>query len=275
MHRIIYFAKPTKTHPDRHEWETAQIVIFLQAVGRQEGLEEAKELLRRKHWQPIRLILHTPVEAHLAASADAQIWEAFQVAKRDGFYWRVFPDTFGPGEKRSGQYFSPAVGEEFMDRVIANAGGRRLTQEGRSVQNRNADYLLERWVFELKDLQEEGLEKIERQEKLAKFYAPRQWGDDVAILPDDLGEDELRRYLDIIGGPIQTQVKSASKQIRQTKAQFGGEHLQGGLIFLNTGYGSLPPALFEMLVERYAKKDSTQIASCVCISVWGRVEERR
>ena len=44
--------------------------------------------------------------------------------------------------------------------------------------------------------------------------------------------------------------------------------MHGGLIFLNTGYGSLPPALFESLVERYSAKDSSQIECCVCISTW-------
>lgn len=37
---------------------------------------------------------------------------------------------------------------------------------------------------------------------------------------------------------------------------------------MNTGYGSLPPTLFEHLVERYARKDTTQIDDQVCISAW-------
>ena len=63
-------------------------------------------------------------------------------------------------------------------------------------------------------------------------------------------------------------MKSASKQIRQTKELLGNVGLRGGLIFLNTGYGSLPPALFEKLVGRYAAKDSSQIEHCLCISAW-------
>jgi hypothetical protein len=49
--------------------------------------------------------------------------------------------------------------------------------------------------------------------------------------------------------------------------QIGTSGLRGGLIFLNAGYGSLPPALFEDLVEWHAAKCS-HIDCCICISAW-------
>jgi len=268
VQRIIYAAKPAKTHPDRHEWETAQVVILLLAHDQAIGIAMAEDCLRRRHWQPVRLVMHSLLNEERVRAEGGEIWDAYQVAQSGQVFCRAFSDTFAPGQKRNGAILSPAIGEEFIDRIVARAGGRRLTLEEIGEGQRNADYLLNDWVFELKDLQEEGLLKSERQQKLAALYTPDRWGSEVELSAENLTEPEYREYLDIVGGPIKTQVKSASKQIRQTKILLGRNNIRGGLIFLNTGYGTLPPALFEKLVVRYASKDSTQIESCVCISIW-------
>jgi hypothetical protein len=268
VQRIVYSAKPAKGHPDLCEWETAQVVIFLSAADQGDGLTKAQDCLRRRHWQPIRLVMHTPLSEERVRAEGGEVWEAFQMATCGDVFLRAFPDTFAPGQKRNGAILSPAIGEDFIDRIVVTAGGRRLTAEEIGNGRSNADYLLNDWIFELKDLQEEGLEKPERQHKIAALYTPDRWGDEVEISPENLPEAEYREYMDIVGGPIQTQVKSASKQIRQTKEILGNAEMRGGLIFLNTGYNSLPPALFETLVERYSAKDSTQIKCCVCISAW-------
>lgn len=82
-----------------------------------------------------------------------------------------------------------------------------------------------------------------------------------------LDEDEHRTYVDIISSPVQGQVKSASKQIRATKERLGG-NLRGGLIYLNTVYGSFPPDQFGSLVERYVRKDTSQIKAVLAITTW-------
>ena len=136
-------------------------------------------------------------------------------------------------------------------------------------KNRIADYRIDEWLFELKDLQEEGLLQPSRQEKLAKLFVPyATQGIPLLLDPTILPEEEHRRYFDILSGPIQTQVKSASKQVRSTKTLLGDETLRGGVIYLNTGYGSFPPEEFGPLVERYARKDTTQIEAVFCVSTW-------
>ena len=152
--------------------------------------------------------------------------------KAGDVFFRTFPDTFAPGQKHNGAILSPAIGEEFVDRIVARAGGRRLTAEEIGTVRRNADYLLKDWSFELKDLREEGLEKPERQHKIAALYTPDRWGDEVEISPENLTKAEYREYMDIVGGPIQRQVKSASKQIHQTKGILGNAQTCGLLIFL-------------------------------------------
>ena len=268
VQRLVYAAKPAKSHPERHEWETAHVVILLSAIDQVDGLAKAQDCLRHQHWEPVRLIMHSPLSEERVRNEGGEIWEAYQTAQCGRVFFRSFPDTFAPGQKRNGAIWAPAIGEGFIDRIVARAGGRRLTPEEIGKDCRNADYLLNNWIFELKDLQEEGLEKPERQHKIATLYTPDRWGDEIAISPETLTDVEFYKYLDIVGRPIKGQVKSASKQIRQTRETLGNSEMHGGLIFLNTGYGSLPPALFESLVERYSAKDSSQIECCVCISTW-------
>jgi hypothetical protein len=40
------------------------------------------------------------------------------------------------------------------------------------------------------------------------------------------------------------------------------------VIFLNTGYSSIPHGLFDSMVHRYCTKDTKQIDTAVCISSW-------
>ncbi len=194
--------------------------------------------------------------------------DAYRIAQEKAIFCTFFPDTFAPGDKNLGRILSPELGEKFVDRIIEHSGGRRLTAEECGIDSRNADYRLDNWILELKDLQEEGLEKEPRQQKLAKLFSAGNWGDHVAIRSDGLNEEERMAYLEAIGAPIKSQVRSASKQIRQSMKQIGTSNLRGCLIFLNTGYGSLPPSLFEELVEKYAAQCPADINCCICISVW-------
>jgi hypothetical protein len=164
----------------------------------------------------------------------------------------------------------PRLTESFMDTVVERAGGRRLTaEEANHAQSRNADYLLDDCVFELKILEAEGMEVATRQQKLAELFRQPVPPDSTLFLdPSALPESGQRKYMDIVCGPVQNAVKSAAKQIRSTKEHLGRTDVRGGLIFLNTGYGTLPPKLFADLVERYATKDTSQIEVTVAISTW-------
>jgi hypothetical protein len=44
--------------------------------------------------------------------------------------------------------------------------------------------------------------------------------------------------------------------------------LRGGIIYLNTGYGSFSKDEFGPLVERYVRKDTTQIEAIFCAATW-------
>jgi hypothetical protein len=169
---------------------------------------------------------------------------------------------------KKGQLPVPKITEGFIDKVIELAGGRRLTDAEKNFeQSNNADYLLDGAVVELKIIEEEGLEKKERQNKVAallkeKFVLPAEVDIDLKTVPDVIRQE----YTEILGGPIKTHVKKAAKQIKLTKAHLGRVLDFGILIIVNNGYGSLTYDEFENLVLRYARKETSQIDFIICIT---------
>src|SRR5690606_31384132 len=127
------------------------------------------------------------------------------------------------------------ISESFITRVVEDAGGRRVVEDDSTQVTLNADYVLGDFVLELKDLQEDVLEKGRHQQKLAKLFAPYWQGwDAIELDPSILSKEDLRAYLDILGAPIQRHVRKASKQVKATRQLLGNSGLRGGLILLNT-----------------------------------------
>lgn len=266
IQRFVVRAKPAKGHPEFHEWETACVVVFVAENDKAKSILKAEaELLRRK-WQKLYYESKSTLIRDRAKQGGGEFWDAYKSAERDGLFFRVFPDHFAPGLNRIPPIRAQRVTEKFIDRVVEDIGGRRLDCDD---QNRTADYLLDDWLFELKDLQQEGIEQLNRQRKLARLFSPYFPGEfKIPLDPAVLSERDWRIYLDIMGSPIQPQVKSAASQIKSTRRVLMKPELKGGLIYLNTGYGSLPPEVFEQAVERYARKDSRQFEAAICISTW-------
>jgi len=208
----------------------------------------------------------TLIEARVREVGGA-VHAAYITTLRRGYWVQVFPDHFAAGSHiRSCR--APRLNEIFLDRVVAAAGGRRLTEEECGYDKiRNADYLILGHVVELKDIQEEGLEKPERQTKLAELFSPYfPDEDEILINPSVLSDDDIFRYADIIGEPLKSQIKSASQQIKSTKRHLADEKLRGGIILLNSGYFTLPDEVFHEQACRYAKKDSSQFEFVITLT---------
>ena len=63
----------------------------------------------------------------------------------------------------------PRPDESFLDKIVIDAGGRRLTDEERANDEaENADYILDEYVIEAKDIQEELFSKEECHHKIAR-----------------------------------------------------------------------------------------------------------
>lgn len=159
----------------------------------------------------------------------------------------------------------PKITESFFDTVIEKVGGRRLDEIEKSEGVLNADYLLPGAVLELKIIEEEGLEKQSRQNKITKvltenYILPKEVDIGIKNIPDEIKPE----YKKILGGPIKTAVKKAAKQIKATKTHLNRKLDLGILLAVNNGYASLPHDEFDNLVLTYARKDTSQIDFIIC-----------
>jgi hypothetical protein len=99
------------------------------------------------------------------------------------------------------------VSEVDFDRTVMEAGGARINETD------SADYIFGEAILELKLVEEEGLDKGTRQQKLANLFRPQQpLSPVVVIAPNRLDKVAARTYYNIIAGPIKTHVKKAAAQ---------------------------------------------------------------
>jgi hypothetical protein len=266
VQRICVRAKPTKENADYFEWQAASICMFVPEEDKELAVRKAREELKRRHWDFIKFESKSTLIESRVREAGGEVWEAYEKALKGELSFIVFSDAFGAGNKSNKPILPARISEEFIDRVVKDAGGTRLpTQQGA----KSADYLLGSYVFELKDLQEEVLGKKNHQKRLAELF--RKYFPDrleIAIDPSILTKSDYQEYVNIIGRPIKTQIRSASKQVKASKNSLNRSGLRGGIIFMNTGIGSLPHEVFAAQVARYANKDSGEFDAVVSISIW-------
>lgn len=270
VHRFMVHACPAPLHPEYYSWQTAQLCLFVGDDDRDRALAIALAEIAKQQWLPIGpMQKQTVIEARVLDIPSEKLRSAYIEAKAGKVFFYPLLDQM-PMATKTGSPFpkAPRIGEVFMDRVIVSAGGRRLTtDETDNGKIRNADYLLNDTVLELKDMQEEGLLVPTRQARLAQLLRGLAPGDDYARLsPSGLSEKQWREYIDILGRPIQNQVKSAAKQLKVSRGRLKCK--RGAVIFLNTGYSSIPHELFVSIVRRYCTKDTQQVDFSVCISSW-------
>lgn len=154
----------------------------------------------------------------------------------------------------------PRITEKFIDEVIIEAGGHRLTtEEANPDKTRNPDYKLDNYLIELKDLQKEGLDLDSRRKKLANLLRKSDG-------MGNLTNIEYLNLLDILGSPVKNKVKSAAHQIREAKEFIGDNSIQGALLYVNSGYYTLPHEIFCDIVEKMAKQYQDEINLVMCIS---------
>lgn len=150
--------------------------------------------------------------------------------------------------------------EDQFDRMILECGGSRFVEDSSIQEGANADYLLFDNLIELKLIEEEGLNKDLRQQKIAELFAEAFPDDPVIVLdPSLLNEDQKRRYLRMLEVPIKTQVKKASKQLQSSEKKLGTKIKSRVLVIINVGYMALRQDLFKELVTKCVFRDSSGI----------------
>ncbi|MCF8504180.1 MAG: hypothetical protein K9G59_04635 [Caulobacter sp.] len=114
-------------------------------------------------------------------------------------------------------------------------------------------------IIELKALDEDGLDKPERRQKLADLFRHYQPDRPVIVLdPRELPDEGLRQYKTIMQGPIKNGIAHAKKQLRQSRV----EHIDAKcsvLFLINNSYAALTHEELLALATERAQNDTSQI----------------
>lgn len=167
----------------------------------------------------------------------------------------------------------PKITEKFVDDVVFACGGRRPNDEEKNYETiKNADYLFERGIAELKIIEEEGLLKEERQGNIAKLFKKIYPNHEFINISSALNDPQVKRqYFSIIEKPIRKVIRKASKQLKSTHSFLGWEQANKIIIIVNNGFTSISPEDFRNICIKSAQNDSKNIDSIVtiCLQVVG------
>jgi hypothetical protein len=154
------------------------------------------------------------------------------------------------------------LSEAEIETVVIRAGGKRAHPDADRRSLRGADFVLGSSVIELKILEDEGLDKPERQRKLAKLFRERYPTRPTIVLDRGLLDAQGQRTYDrIVEGPVKTAVSSARQQLQQSRSEHNATSTV--LWIINNGYSSLSHSALMDLVARRARNDSSDINAVV------------
>lgn len=153
--------------------------------------------------------------------------------------------------------------EADLDEIVTAVGGVRAHPDADARDRPGADYLIANAIVELKCLDDEGLAKPERQAKLAALFRLHQETRPVIVLDRAaLPEDAQRNYDRILEGPIKSAVAKASKQLKQSRAEYPAS-TSSVLLIINNGYTALDHSALLRMVAHRARQDTTEIDAVV------------
>jgi hypothetical protein len=154
------------------------------------------------------------------------------------------------------------LSEAEIEKVVIRTGGKRAHPDADRRSLRGADFVLGSSVIELKILEDEGLDKPERQQKLARLFHEQYPARPTVVLERGLLDAQAQRSYDrIVGGPVKTAVSSARQQLRQSRSEHNATSTV--LWVINNGYSSLSHSALMELVARRARNDSSDIDAII------------
>lgn len=271
VQRIVLKAKPTKNHPKYNEWETATLCFLVSENYMEDALCHVKNKLSSEKWELLYYEVRDTLVHERVVELGGEFYYSYKSALENGLYLMTVPDHYDPGKLNKHHFCPPKVNEEYIEKVISDCGGRRLTDEEKAYgKHKNADFIVDGFIFELKELQEEGLDKKERRQKLSNLFSP-YYSDSEAIYIDPaiLSEIDRKRYFSFLSSPIEKKVKTAFKQVKDTNDRLSGKY-KLGLIYLNSCYLSLPHDDFDAEVRRYVNKSNLNFDEVITLSVSGQ-----
>lgn len=153
--------------------------------------------------------------------------------------------------------------EEDLLQVVETAGGRRAHPDADRRKAQGADFVLGDAIIELKALDDEGLSKPERQNKLAALFQPIYPERPVIVLDRDrLPPSAQRSYDRIIETPVKAAVASARKQLAQSRAEIPDATVSI-LFIINNGNTALDHDSLVNLVAHRVRQDTDAIDGIV------------
>jgi hypothetical protein len=219
VHRFVLRACPSSEHPKYFSFQTAVLCLFIGDDDRNRALATARKEIRRQNWLPIGAIRkETLIDQRIRDEAPDAVKVAHAEARAGKLFFKYELDQLPMATKGRLPFMrAPRIGEAFLDKVVAGAGGRRLTNlEIAEINGPNADYVIGDTVVELKDIQDEGLLVGSRRDKLVQLFRSIETDADYfSLSAANLSAKDWMEYVNILGGPIQTQVKKAAKQLKK------------------------------------------------------------
>ena len=149
--------------------------------------------------------------------------------------------------------------EEDIIGVVNSCGGRLAHPDADTRSKKGADFVISDTVVELKMLDEDGLQKRERQKRVAKIFCEDGYDSPVVVLDKArLSFSAKRLYDRAISGPIKNAISSAGKQLKQTRIELP-ETTRSVLWILNNGYSALSDDDLAEIVEHRVRNDTSNI----------------
>lgn len=151
------------------------------------------------------------------------------------------------------------MSEDDIRSIVEKCGGSLAHPDANRRKARGADFIVGGAAIELKMLDDNGFEKTERQEKLARIFKESGTKAPVVVLdPERLSAEGRRQYDRAIEGPIKTAISSARKQLKQTRSEKSGTTLSV-LWVVNNGYTALNHDELTAMVAHRVRNDTTSI----------------
>ncbi|MBU1299993.1 MAG: hypothetical protein KKB77_12745, partial [Bacteroidetes bacterium] len=155
VQQFIIKAYPAPDNILYHEWQTAQIVIYVGEDERDKSLEIAKEKLKTEDWIPIDFLDKSTLIEDRVQDDGGEVWDAYRRAKEGEIFFLPILDEDYIYSRKGGlsPMLPPIITESFIDKVIEKAGGHRLSKrEADPGKTKNPDYRVGNYLIELKDL---------------------------------------------------------------------------------------------------------------------------
>ncbi len=154
------------------------------------------------------------------------------------------------------------ISESDFDKIIYNAGGIRYTDKyDVKIGEDNCDYFLDDSAIELKIIEEEPIEKKEKQDSLAKLFKS-----DVKTVVLYPTKEQKRKYYQILGRSIKERLSKASKQLKTSAKRFNKENKIA--IIMNQGLTMTSHDEFKKIAIERTKNDTSGIDTLIVCGIY-------